>query len=789
LIHFYKRVIMGGDEVGTKSIKLPATMDVALRNIKDAKIFAMDIGGSLTKIAYYSTLPLKKIVYDSKENTEKEEEDDAVYEVTEGARLHFIKFETKHIEATLNYIQECLIGTQPQIIDNMITVTGGGAYKYAEMIEERLGLTISKADEMECMIRGCNFLLRNITDESFIYRKSESPAYTFQNPKDMFPYLLVTIGSGCSILKVVSNEKFERIGGTATGGGTFWGLGRLLTSAKDFDELLSLAEQGDHRNVDMLVKDIYGCDYSALGLPGDLIASSFGKAIHLAQDKVKNLSEADIARSLLYIISNDIGQIACLYALLHKVKRIYFGGFFLRHRPVSLHTISYSINYWSKGEVQATFLRHEGYLGAIGAFLKGAEVLDTTSYSWTENLFGSSSFKAQQLKEGRDSSLEVDHLEIDRFDSRLGCCPLIQDPDKYVADTVDLTRDDPARQYWLQCFQESLAKFTERAIDSQSHSPGVHERAERFREKFLNRLQLLEKEPFAFGNLTVRSLLDMREHCLLEFDFHDPYLRQKQLENKAALQLLPERLSQLSAMDWQTKQESIALGFLAGNVFDWGAKEVALLMEAGQLDFSAAMKHIGPRPWLIDNVDQWVARLRGPSHKCVCVFVDNSGGDFILGVIPFVEEMLRRGTAVILCANSKPILNDVTYVELVLLLQQVAELSSVIKEGLENGRLIARDSGQGSPCLDLARLNNQLADDMVTMGVDLLVLEGMGRAIHTNLYTTFKCEALKVAVLKNKWLAQRLGGDMFSVVFKFENVTKEVDDEGVLKVTSKESEK
>ena len=44
---------------------------------------------------------------------------------------------------------------------------------------------------------------------------------------------------------------------------------------------------------------------------------------------------------------------------------------------------------------------------------------------------------------------------------------------------------------------------------------------------------------------------------------------------------------------------------------------------------------------------------------------------FLLGVIPFVEEMLRRGTAVILCANSKPILNDVTYVELVLLLQQV----------------------------------------------------------------------------------------------------------------------
>lgn len=32
-------------------------------------------------------------------------------------------------------------------------------YQYAELIEEKLGLTINKEDEMECMIRGCNFLL------------------------------------------------------------------------------------------------------------------------------------------------------------------------------------------------------------------------------------------------------------------------------------------------------------------------------------------------------------------------------------------------------------------------------------------------------------------------------------------------------------------------------------------------------------------------------------------------------------------------------------------------------
>jgi len=55
---------------------------------------------------------------------------------------------------------------------------------------------------------------------------------------------------------------------------------------------------------------------------------------------------------------------------------------------------------------------------------------------------------------------------------------------------------------------------------------------------------------------------------------------------------------------------------------------------------------------------------------------------------------------------------------------------------------------------------------------DLLVLEGMGRAIHTNFYTPFACEVLKLAVIKNHWLAAQLGGDMYSVVFKYERARK-----------------
>jgi len=135
-------------------------------------------------------------------------------------------------------------------------VTGGGAYKYQDLIMRKVGLKIDKCDEMGCIVQGCNFLLKNISDEAFIYRKKESPEYVFQtiNPRHMYPYLLVTIGSGVSVLKVEDEDKFERIGGTATGGGTFWGLGKLLTGAKGFDELLELASKGDHRKVSLLFK-------------------------------------------------------------------------------------------------------------------------------------------------------------------------------------------------------------------------------------------------------------------------------------------------------------------------------------------------------------------------------------------------------------------------------------------------------------------------------------------------------------------------------------------------------
>uniref|UniRef100_A0A8C5C289 4'-phosphopantetheine phosphatase n=1 Tax=Gadus morhua TaxID=8049 RepID=A0A8C5C289_GADMO len=714
-----------------KSITLPP--DEIFRNLENAKRFAIDIGGSLTKLAYYSTVQHKVAKVRSFDNTAKASSE-KLYEISVQeeitARLHFIKFENAYIETCLDFIKDHLVNTDTKLIK----ATGGGAHKFKDLIEKKLGLKVDKEDEMTCLIRGCNFVLRNIPHEAFIFTKHADSEFRFQNTHpDIFPYLLVNIGSGVSIIKVESEDKFERIGGSSIGGGTFWGLGALLTKTKRFDELLQLASKGQHTNLDMLVKDIYGGSYGSLGLTGDLIASSFGKSATTD----KEFSKEDIAKSLLHMISNDIGQLACLYARLHSLTRVYFGGFFIRGHPVTMHTITYSINFFTKGEVQALFLRHEGYLGAIGAFLKGAEEDNPNQYSWGENYAGSSGLMSASpdinpMQRARSGTFDM--LEMDRLERKLVNLPLLEDPSSYVPDTVDLTVDPLAREYWLFCFEDALDGVVKRAVASQPDLPEAVERAEKFRQKYRHKLQTLRQQPFAYGSLTVRSLLDTREHCLNEFNFPDPYSKIKQRENDAALRCYQKAVAALDALGWEEKQFALVRGVLAGNVFDWGAKaffhSTSLLL----------LLFVPERPWLVDSYNQWLQRLKGPPHKCAVFFVDNSGMDIILGVMPFVRELLLRGTEVGDTAHYK----------------------------LTEDRLVLVQTGSSSPCLDLGRLDKELTIVVRERRADLVVIEGMGRAVHTNYFARLSCESLKMAVIKNPWLAERLGGKLFSVVFKYE---------------------
>ncbi|KAM0246706.1 hypothetical protein ACHAQJ_010121 [Trichoderma viride] len=369
-----------GSENGRVSPSHHETSDIRLPNhTAIVSHIAVDIGGSLVKLVYFSR---------------------EVDSTDPGGRLNFQYFETDRIDDCIEFMKllrdkhKALNGWRSQEL--CVMATGGGAYKFYDKIRDALEVEVLREDEMACLIAGLDFFIAEIPREVFTY--SETDPMHFVSPREIiYPYLLVNIGSGVSMLKVTGPRSFQRVGGTSLGGGTLWGLLSLLTGARSFDDMLAEAEHGDNTKVDMMVGDIYGADYGKIGLKSTAIASSFGKVFRMklqaeaaeaesgsihdqgngdAHDDEDSrspshpFSSADISRSLLYAVSNNIGQIAYLQSQIHDLSDIYFGGSFIRGHRQTINTLSYAIKFWSKGDKQAYFLRHEGYLGAVGAFLK-----------------------------------------------------------------------------------------------------------------------------------------------------------------------------------------------------------------------------------------------------------------------------------------------------------------------------------------------------------------------------------------------------------------------------------
>lgn len=321
-----------------------------------------------------------------------------------GGDFHFIRFETRRMENAMELIK------YNKLHLNIFEMggTGGGAHKFADLWKSELGISMQKQPELDSLVAGMQFVLSTVVGECYTFRPHKSDATNNGDERqtshisdpdsssdetpppqknvdewwwshkisrdsisDGYPYLVVTIGTGVSILRVDGPRQYERVSGSTIGGGTYWGLMRLLTDVEHFDDVLKLAEKGDPSKVDMHVGDIYGDKSDALeklGLPSNVVASSFGKLV-AKEDPASGLNQEDLARALLLMITNNIGQVAYLNAKLMETRRIYFVGNFLRHNKISQRRLSYAIDFWSGSEMEALFLEHEGYFGALGAFL------------------------------------------------------------------------------------------------------------------------------------------------------------------------------------------------------------------------------------------------------------------------------------------------------------------------------------------------------------------------------------------------------------------------------------
>ena len=347
-------------------------------------------------------------------------------------------------------------------------------------------------------------------------------------------------------------------------------------------------------------------------------------------------------------------------------------------------------------------------------------------------------------------------------------------------------RGIPGKREWIEVFRASVPEFRKRAA-SDPRVADAASLADVFAAAFDETLNAILRGDHAGlfdGEPTVLKLCALRDAALSERGFEDCFADVKAEENDAALLVLPSVLAEIDGiLDARDRLLALVRGAFAGNVFDLGAAASAKMHADGDAGFHATRAALKPRPWCVDDFDalaaKWVggdgdgdgdgdektaARRPFPYKKCV-MFVDNAGADVVLGMLPLARELTRRGCDVTLAANETPPINDITARELTPLIRRVAEFDPATRAAVEEGRLRAVSSGSDLPVIDLTKISPAAAT--AAAGADLIVLEGMGRAIETNLNARFTVDVLKLGMVKHPEVATCLGGTLYDCVCKF----------------------
>ncbi|MCD7464019.1 hypothetical protein HAX54_051917 [Datura stramonium] len=331
------------------------------------------------------------------------------------------------------------------------------------------------------------------------------------------------------------------------------------------------------------------------------------------------------------------------------------------------------------------------------------------------------------------------------------------------------TKATPTELSWIQVFKNSIPSFRKRAENDDTVQMLLL-KAEKFAHRYTEILEDLKKDPESHGGPPDGILLcRLREQVLRELGFRDIFKKVKEEENAKAISLFEDvvRLNDAIEDDEAKRMENLVKGIFAGNLFDHGSAQLAELFSRDGISFLASCQNLVPRPWVIDDLDSFVTKWSRKSWKKVVIFVDNSGADIILGILPFTRELLRHGTQVILAANDLPSINDVTYPELVEIISKLKDEHGKLA-GVDASNLLIANSGNDLPVVDLTGISQELA--YLASDADLVILEGMGRGIETNLYAQFRCDSLKIGMVKHPEVVEFLGGRLYDCVFKYDEI-------------------
>ena len=323
-----------------------------LKEIKNKLLIGLDIGGTLTKIC---------ILCDKNESSVNDFLLSNNFEKFDLNSYNLFKTFFKTINFETDFFK--LVKNLNNIVKiNEMDLTGGGAYKYNDIIKKNFDIELIKHDELQSLKYGYLFMNNY---KSFYEIENNNIKEVPENIK--FPHISANIGSGVSILKISSPEKYERVGGTLVGGGTLIGLSKLIIGIDDYDEIVELASKGNNENVDLTKKDLLK-ENEELKTDNDII-SSLGKVYqYVLNGKKDEIKKEDIALSLLNMICYHVSQYTVLYAKQCNTDTIYYFGTFIKKNSIVDKILNQASKHWNKN-IKVRFNNFGGYLGTIGTLL------------------------------------------------------------------------------------------------------------------------------------------------------------------------------------------------------------------------------------------------------------------------------------------------------------------------------------------------------------------------------------------------------------------------------------
>ncbi len=342
----------------------------------------------------------------------------------------------------------------------------------------------------------------------------------------------------------------------------------------------------------------------------------------------------------------------------------------------------------------------------------------------------------------------------------------LADPQQYVACELDMCTDDESRVHWVAFFKKHFRTILNLAVEvvtARGESlESARSRADVCCAAFDAQFDAFSENFASYTEpVTILRMDDWRDQLLRQHDFVDPFQDLKFRENEKVIHLLPQVCKQIDELDPADQFQAVMEGVFAGNIFDMGAGGSAKLLLDGKLDFFATRRQLARRPWLIDQFDAFALRANTAQWKKCVFFVDNAGADFCLGAIPFMRWLARRGTKVVLATNERPTLNDMTYAEVTEWWPKVCE----VEPSITSLPIEIVSTGTGEPLIDLLKVSPEL--NAAAQDADLVIMEGMGRGVESNLNAAFNCDAANLAMIKDEMIAKRLGGKLYDVVCRF----------------------